>query len=123
MRQVLTNLVENAFRYTEKGHITIRATVEFLGMTGRVARLITEIEDTGRGIAEEDQEKIFNPFVQIKEADIESGEGMGLGLALVKSLCKSIGGTVSVQSELGKGSTFRFTVPVNKDQKSSTKTQ
>lgn len=115
VRQILTNLVENAFRYTEKGHITIRAKVEFLGITGRVARLTTEIEDTGRGIAEEDQEKIFNPFVQIKEDDTESREGVGLGLALVKSLCKSIGGTVSVESELGKGSTFSFSVPVNKD--------
>ena len=116
VRQILTNLVENAFRYTTDGRVTVRAKLEFLGSRGRVARLITEIEDTGPGISEEDQTKIFEPFVQLSASDDEQTEGMGLGLALVDSLCKSLGGSVSVQSNVGEGATFRFTLPVSMEQ-------
>ena len=137
VKQVLLNLIENAFRNTQVGHITVRAKLERLGARGRVTRLVTEVEDTGCGISKEDQQKIFEPFTQLKnrpkqesdgtdsssqrdffyggERSAPQSEGIGLGLAIVASMCASMGGSVSVESRLGEGSTFRFTLPVSQD--------
>ena len=101
--QVLSNLISNALKHTSKGNITYGY---------RLVNDGTEIEfyvsDTGSGIDEHDLKKIFNVYMS---RDAEKQNGYGLGLALCKTLVEKMGGTISVSSKLGQGSTFRFTLP------------
>ena len=112
VQQVLNNLLSNAIKFTpEGGRITVavrRDESNFMVLT---------VSDTGVGIAEEDQQTIFEKFRQGRTA-VPSGDAMtreysgsGLGLSIVKELCRLLGGEVSVQSELGKGSTFTIRLP------------
>jgi signal transduction histidine kinase len=112
VQQILNNLLSNAIKFTpEGGRVTITA--------GRDAddTLVLRVIDTGVGIAEEDQQVIFEKFRQgrmsVPTGDVMTREysGSGLGLSIVKELCKLLGGQVSVASELGKGSTFMVRVP------------
>jgi signal transduction histidine kinase len=106
IKQVLLNLVGNAVKFTpEGGRVWVRADCE----DGRVR---VEVGDTGPGIAPEDQERIFLEFQQ---AASEAGkpQGTGLGLALARKFVEMHGGKIWVESELGKGSRFFFTLPVN----------
>jgi signal transduction histidine kinase len=105
IRQVIFNLLSNAVKFTPaSGAVGVSA----LQMNGEVRVAVT---DTGPGIAPEDQERIFEEFQQT-DAGIAQGEGTGLGLALSKRLIELHGGRIWVDSELGKGSTFVFTLPV-----------
>jgi len=100
---VLTNLLSNALRYvSERGHIHIMAK-----KVGEQVHL--SVRDDGPGIPPEYQTKIFQKFVQVKGQ--EAG-GTGLGLAICKEIVRAHGGTIWVESMLGQGSTFTFTVPV-----------
>jgi signal transduction histidine kinase/HAMP domain-containing protein len=106
VKQVLLNLLSNAVKFTpEGGKITVSATLngEAVGVS---------VADTGVGIAAEDQETIFEEFRQVGDDYARKREGTGLGLALARRLVELHGGTLSVQSEIGKGSTFTFTIPV-----------
>jgi signal transduction histidine kinase len=106
VKQVLLNLLSNAVKFTpEGGKITMSAALngEAVGVS---------VADTGVGIAAEDQETIFEEFRQVGDDYARKREGTGLGLALARRLVELHGGTLSVQSELGKGSTFTFTIPV-----------
>ncbi len=106
VKQVLLNLLSNAVKFTpEGGKIIVSATLngEAVGVS---------VADTGVGIAAEDQEAIFEEFRQVGDDYARKREGTGLGLALARRLVELHGGTLSVQSELGKGSTFTFTIPV-----------
>ncbi len=117
--QVLTNLVENAHKYTLEGSIHIQAAAVEMpvpdnGHLGRFVRC--SVRDTGIGISKEDQERLFKTqFVRFENAADLAG-GHGLGLWLVNRLVEMQGGQLTVESELGKGSTFAFTVPVADDQ-------
>lgn len=112
VQQILNNLLSNAVKFTpEGGRITVAAGRD------RHDHLVLEVADTGVGIAEEDQQTIFEKFRQIR-AGTPSGDAMtreysgtGLGLSIVKELCKLLGGEVSVTSELGKGSKFTVRLP------------
>jgi signal transduction histidine kinase len=105
IRQVIFNLLSNAVKFTPTGgSVDVWATQ----VNGEVS---VSVADTGRGIAGEDLRRIFEEFQQT-EAGIEQGEGTGLGLALSKRLVELHGGRIWVDSELGKGSTFVFTLPV-----------
>ncbi len=108
LRQILTNLIGNAVKYTERGSVTVR-----LDSRSRSAPLdpllIVDVEDTGIGIAAEDQARIFDPFVQAGNA--RSVKGTGLGLSITRSFVKLLGGGVSVESEVGRGSRFRVEIP------------
>jgi signal transduction histidine kinase len=105
IRQVIVNLLSNAVKFTpEGGGVGIRASQE----NGEV---LVSVTDTGPGIAAEDQARIFEEFQQT-EAGLAQREGTGLGLALSKRLIELHGGRIWVDSELGKGSTFVFTLPV-----------
>jgi NtrC-family two-component system sensor histidine kinase KinB len=102
---VFNNIISNAIRYTpEGGCISIDADVED-------AWIVVSVKDTGIGIPKEYQTKIFDKFVQIKNND-EYTSGAGLGLAIVRDIIKAHGGKIWVESDLGKGSTFWFTIPV-----------
>ncbi len=111
VQQILGNLLSNAIKFTpEGGRVTVAAAREGDELAVRVI-------DTGVGIAEEDQQVIFEKFRQgtmsVPTGDIMAREysGSGLGLSIVKELCKLLGGQVSVASELGKGSTFTVRLP------------
>jgi signal transduction histidine kinase len=105
IRQVIFNLLTNAVKFTPAGgSVDVWATQ----VNGQVS---VSVGDTGAGIAAEDLERIFDEFQQTK-AGIEQGEGTGLGLALSKRLVELHGGRIWVDSELGRGSTFVFTLPV-----------
>ena len=104
--RVLTNLVGNALKFTAEG-----GTISIAIQNGREEAQIS-VSDTGRGIAKENQERIFERFQQVDRTDVGGEKGTGLGLAIAKDLVELHGGTISVQSELGKGSTFSFTLPV-----------
>jgi signal transduction histidine kinase len=106
VKQVLLNLVGNAVKFTpEGGRVWVRA-----GAKDGIARV--EVGDTGPGIAAEDQEKIFLEFQQVG-SDAGKPQGTGLGLALAKKFVEMQGGNIWVESEVGKGSRFFFTLPAN----------
>ena len=109
LRQIVFNLVGNAVKFTERGHVTLRAGYERPAdaETG-VFRL--SVEDTGCGIAEEDQKRICSAYVQVG-AKLARNGGTGLGLAICAQLVKAMGGELKVKSELGKGSTFEIEIP------------
>jgi signal transduction histidine kinase len=108
IRQVVLNLIGNAIKFTpEGGQVWLRANASD-------EMLRVEVEDTGPGISGEDRERIFLEFEQAKIGSTGSKpEGTGLGLALAKKLVEMHGGTIGVESEVGKGSTFYFTLPVS----------
>jgi signal transduction histidine kinase len=112
VQQILNNLLSNAIKFTpEGGRIRISAERD------AADRLVLEVADTGVGIAEEDQQHIFEKFRQgkvvIPEGDAMTREfsGTGLGLSIVNELCRLLGGEISLASELGKGSTFIVRLP------------
>ena len=107
VRQVLLNLLSNAVKFTpDGGRIHVRVALQH----GEVAVAVT---DTGVGIAPEDQAVVFEEFRQVGNDQTRKGEGTGLGLALVKRLVELHGGTIRVESEVGQGSTFTFTLPTH----------
>jgi len=105
LRQVLLNLLSNAIKFTTDGG-RIALSAQLAGDRVRVA-----VSDSGIGIAPDDQEKLFREFVQLDGSPSRRYEGTGLGLALSKRLVELQGGAIGVESQLGKGSTFWFTVP------------
>jgi len=107
--QVITNLLVNAIKFTpEKGAITL--SVRLAGKGGDICTLQVSVSDTGIGINPEQQEKIFQSFEQAESSTTRKYGGTGLGLAISKSIVEMMGGTIWVQSEPGKGSTFTFTM-------------
>ncbi|MGA2025465.1 MAG: response regulator [Syntrophobacteraceae bacterium] len=108
LRQILTNLVGNAVKFTERGEIFVR--VSALEKEEDYGRLCFEVHDTGIGIAPEIREHIFDAFSQADSTTTRKYGGTGLGLAITKQLCEMMGGEISVESTLNKGSIFRFTV-------------
>ena len=107
IKQILVNLLTNAVKFTpEGGRIKVEAG---LGDSA----VIVSVADTGIGIAKEDQEAIFEEFRQVGSNYAQKREGTGLGLALTKRFVELHGGNIWVESEVGKGSTFTFTLPIN----------
>jgi CheY-like chemotaxis protein len=106
LRQILVNLTGNAVKFTEKGSVTIRLRTR----PDEGQCLILEVEDTGTGIKPEDQQRLFQPFVQLAESKMQ--KGTGLGLAITRQFAELMGGKVSLESALGKGSIFRIELPV-----------
>jgi signal transduction histidine kinase len=104
LSQVLYNLVSNAVKYTDSGSITMRA-----HDTGD-SMIEISVSDTGTGIPSSAREAIFARFVKAQSAET-AREGTGLGLSITKAIVEAHGGTISVQSKVGSGSTFSFTVP------------
>lgn len=113
--QVLTNVVSNAYKYTpEGGHIAIRAQLESneRDETERPAFVQCSIADTGIGIAPQDQERLFTKYFRADHPVVHTVPGTGLGLVITKSVVELHGGEIWLESQVGKGSTFTFTIPV-----------
>lgn len=106
LRQILINLTSNAAKFTDQGSIELKLSPEG-------GRLQIEVSDTGIGIKEEDLPVLFSAFGQIEDATTKSREGTGLGLAISSNLAKLIGGSISVSSTYGKGTTFILSLPLN----------
>jgi signal transduction histidine kinase/CheY-like chemotaxis protein len=109
LRQILLNLLSNAVKYSEKGHIGLTITAD--KRDDRQVWLRITVADTGKGIKPEDQARLFDEFVQVDMKKNQSVEGTGLGLAITKRLCVAMGGTISMESEYGKGSVFTAIIP------------
>ncbi|MCL4553345.1 MAG: ATP-binding protein, partial [Candidatus Marsarchaeota archaeon] len=105
IRQVLLNLVNNSLRFTDRGSVTMRL------RRYEDNSLLVSVEDTGTGIAQEDLPKIFEEFRQVSKDSWRRREGAGLGIPISKSFIELHGGQMWVESELGKGTTFFFTIP------------
>ncbi|MDD5691279.1 MAG: ATP-binding protein, partial [Candidatus Omnitrophica bacterium] len=102
--QVFTNLIGNSLKFTEKGHINI-------SLVQREDEMEFTVSDTGIGIAAEDLPKIFTKFLQFGRTPGAGEKGTGLGLSIAKGLVELHGGRIWVESEVGKGSKFIFTLP------------
>jgi signal transduction histidine kinase/CheY-like chemotaxis protein len=109
LRQIFLNLLTNAVKYSEKGHIGFTITTD-KREAGQVWLRIT-VADTGKGIKPEDQAKLFDEFVKVDVKKNQGIEGTGLGLAITKRLCVAMGGNISMESEYGKGSVFTAVIP------------
>jgi len=110
IRQILLNLLQNAAKFTEEGYIHVRATVEVNKNNQRYVRV--SVEDSGIGIAPEDQAKLFQPFSQVDSSTTRKVGGTGLGLSISRNLIELHSGEINVISEVGHGSTFYFTLPI-----------
>jgi len=105
LTQVLLNLVGNALKFTEAGEVRVE-------VGAADGRFLVSVSDTGPGIALADQAKIFEEFQQADSSSTRKKGGTGLGLAIAKRIIELHGGRIWVESSLGQGSTFRFTLPV-----------
>jgi PAS domain S-box-containing protein len=108
--QVLANLLTNAFKFTSQGHVRLRVGLQSGEVNG--TPLVLEVADTGIGIPASKHAMIFDAFTQADEATTRKFGGTGLGLAICRQLVRLMGGTITVQSEPGKGSTFTVALPL-----------
>ena len=114
VQQILINLVGNAIKFTEHGTVTINIHVPEEGTWA------IEVADTGPGISRSDQEHIFDPFFRARTMNPQNSRGAGLGLSISKQLAELMGGTITLKSRIGQGSTFIVVLPlvVLKEEKS-----
>lgn len=110
LQQIVNNLLMNSIKYTNKGCIKVNLRVS----RTIPAKLIISIKDSGIGIGADHRARIFEPFTQIDQTTTRDSLGMGMGLSIVRSLVSVFNGTINVESELGKGSVFRVSIPVER---------
>ena len=106
VKQIILNLLSNALKFTHQGGVTIAARRNAADRT-----LTLSVTDTGIGIAGTDQDRIFEDFRQLDNSPTRAYGGTGLGLSICRRLAQMLGGRISVQSQVGKGSTFVLTLP------------
>jgi two-component system sensor histidine kinase/response regulator len=120
IRQVLINLLGNAIKFTARGQIKLHITLQ--RRNANQLWLSARVQDTGSGITEEQQGKLFQPFSQIKRG-LKAQEGTGLGLAIGRGYARLMGGDITVTSTLGEGSIFCFEIPIEPDERAAGITQ
>jgi hypothetical protein len=108
-RQILYNLLGNAIKFTESGGITV--VINYQSTETNLGELIVSIKDTGIGISEQQQGKLFSAFSQVDSSSTRKQGGTGLGLAIVKSMVTLLGGEITLKSAEGLGSEFKFNIP------------
>ncbi|KQZ29587.1 two-component system sensor histidine kinase/response regulator [Mesorhizobium sp. Root552] len=108
-RQIVTNLLGNAIKFTEKGHVLIDVSGE---VANGIVQIKVSVEDTGIGIPADKLQSVFEKFAQVDSSSTRRHEGTGLGLAIGARLVDLMGGKIGVESEIGRGSIFWFTVPL-----------
>jgi signal transduction histidine kinase len=106
VKQIVLNLLSNALKFTHQGSVTIRAR-----RLNDERALQLSVSDTGIGIAPADQDRIFEDFRQLDNTPTRPYGGTGLGLSICRRLAQMLGGSISVESQLGQGSTFKLTLP------------
>lgn len=109
LRQILMNLVGNAIKFTERGSVVLHVSCDCEDQSG-VLRL--SVQDTGIGMTKEQRDRLFHPFTQADSSMTRRFGGTGLGLAISQRLTQMLGGTISATSEVGQGSTFTVTLPI-----------
>jgi signal transduction histidine kinase len=109
VRQILLNLLSNAAKFTQKGHITLTLWRE--EREGQPPFLVCTVADTGIGMSDADQQRLFQPFTQADNSPSRLYEGTGLGLTITRHFCHMLGGQISLESHLGRGSTFTVRLP------------
>jgi signal transduction histidine kinase len=109
LRQILLNLLSNAIKFTPKGQVIFK--VNYHSQTSDLGIISFEVEDSGIGIAADHLEKIFSPFQQVGDQSLQT-EGTGLGLAITKKLIEMMGGKIQLETQIGVGSKFWFTIPL-----------
>ena len=109
IRQIIINLVNNAIKFTDNGYVKV--SVKSKPIENGKVEILFSVEDTGMGIKEEELPKLFGSFQQLDVKKNHKKEGTGLGLAITKQLVELMHGTIGIESEYGKGSTFYFTLP------------
>jgi PAS domain S-box-containing protein len=110
VRQILFNLIGNAIKFTDKGHVVVTVDAQRNSDTEEKVDLLFRIEDTGIGVPKSQQELIFEPFSQQEHQSSKYG-GTGLGLSITKKLIQKMGGRIDLKSEMGKGSSFSVLIP------------
>ena len=111
VKQVIVNLLSNALKFTHQGGIEIGVDYDPVTRLSSIA-----VTDTGIGIAPEHHDKIFEDFRQVDDSPSRQYGGTGLGLAICRRLASALGGRITLQSNLGEGSTFTLTIPVEAPQ-------
>jgi two-component system, sensor histidine kinase and response regulator len=115
VRQVITNLVGNAVKFTERGHVLVDLDVVSLDGARRKAEFVIAVHDTGMGIAPEKLENVFQKFAQVDGSSTRRFGGTGLGLTISRHLAELMGGSLTAESELGRGSTFTLKLKLSLD--------
>jgi len=110
LKQILLNLIGNAIKFTDQGQVVIRVEIE--DDATRQTNILISIVDSGIGISEQDQHRLFQAFSQVDSADNRRFAGTGLGLVISKNLATLMGGNISMQSTLGEGSSFELRLPL-----------
>ena len=113
IQQVLLNLLRNAVKFTDTGTVTLR--VSLASQEGDYFRIHFEVEDTGAGIPENEREKIFLPFTQGDSSLSRKYDGIGMGLTIANRLLEKMGSSISLESQVGKGSIFSFDLSLSED--------
>jgi signal transduction histidine kinase/CheY-like chemotaxis protein/HPt (histidine-containing phosphotransfer) domain-containing protein len=111
IKQILNNILSNAFKYTDKGEVSMRVSVEKNVSKNNDVALIFKVSDTGQGMIKEQVSKIFDAYSRFNLSGNRSIEGTGLGMTITQGLVKLMSGEISVESELGKGSVFCVRLP------------
>lgn len=106
LSRIMDNLMSNAIKFSEMG------TTIYLDFNEEGEQLVFKIEDEGPGISDEDQQKMFKPFTRLSAIPTNGEPSNGLGLSIIKSLCQQLGGKIKVESELGKGTAFIVSIPM-----------
>lgn len=114
IRQILTNLISNAIKFTEQGEVVVKAEVKSISDG---VQLTCSVQDSGVGIEKEHIDKLFDSFTQVDSSTTRKYGGTGLGLAIVKKLCNLMGGEIEVESQLGQGSVFSFSLALQNSTK------